>query len=68
MFHLNISINITLYFSFQPVRDNTYGSLYENGSWSGMIGEVISGVCIANISYLFVLRVYNIIQSLLYLQ
>lgn len=31
-------------YSIHVVKDNKYGNVLENGTWNGMIGEILSGV------------------------
>ena len=35
---------INIEYVIEPVKDGKYGNKNDNGSWSGMIGEVITGV------------------------
>ena len=41
-------------FKLYEVKDNSYGSLDENGEWNGMVREVIDGVNIQK--YLFLIK------------
>jgi len=39
-----VSQSIGIDYIIQPVKDGKYGSQDEDGSWNGMIGELIRGV------------------------
>ena len=45
---------INFQFSLQCVKDNKYGNQEDNGTWNGMIGEIVNGVSIlpATLSYM----------------
>ena len=40
-----IANKVNFDYEIRPVRDGKYGALEENGTWNGMVGELMRRVC-----------------------
>jgi len=57
-----VAERVGIEYTLQPVRDGKYGSQEDDGSWNGMIGELIRGVSINQLcSFLLFVRSKNVL-------